>query len=63
MVREGTRGLEVQPGGPVLAGIELGVVLPGPALKEGAIDDQLGGGFRSSIVGTLLFRPEAISDP
>ena len=44
--REGTRGLEVQPGGPVRAGIELGVVLPGPALKEGAIDDQLGGGVQ-----------------
>lgn len=46
VVREGTRGLEVQPGGPVRAGIELGVVLPGPALKEGTIDDQLGGGVQ-----------------
>ena len=30
----------------MLAGVQLGVVGPGPALKEGAIDDQLHGGIQ-----------------
>ena len=30
----------------MLAGVQLGVVLPGPALKQGAVDDQLGRGVQ-----------------
>ena len=30
----------------MLAGVELRVVFPGPALQEGAVDDQLGGGVQ-----------------
>ena len=30
----------------MLTGVQLGVVLPGPALKQGAVDDQLGRGVQ-----------------
>ena len=30
----------------MLTGVELRAVLPGPALKQGAVDDQLGGGVQ-----------------
>ena len=30
----------------MLTGVELGAVLPGPALKQGAVDDQLGRGVQ-----------------
>lgn len=40
----GAGNLDVQSGGPVLTRVELGVVLPGPALKQGAVHDQPGGG-------------------
>ena len=38
--------MDVYSGGPVFAGVQLGVVGPGPALKQGAVDDQLGGGVQ-----------------
>ena len=46
VAREGAGDLDVQSGGPVLAGVQLRVFGPGPALKEGAIDDQLHGGIQ-----------------
>ena len=36
----------VQSGGLAFTGVQLGVVLPGPALKEGAVHDRLGRGVR-----------------
>ena len=46
VAREGAGDLDVQSGGPVLAGVQLRVFGPGPALKQGAIDDQLHGGIQ-----------------
>lgn len=37
--------LHIESGGLVLTGVELGVIGLGPALKEGAVDDQLAGGI------------------
>ena len=42
----GAGDLDVHSGGLVLAGVQLGVVSPGPALKQGAVDDQLHGGIQ-----------------
>ena len=46
VAREGAGDLDVQPRGPVPTGVELRAVLPGPALKQGAVDDQLGRGVQ-----------------
>ena len=35
--------LHIESGGPMFTGVELGVIGLGPALKEGAVDDQLAG--------------------
>ena len=39
VAREGAGDLDVEPGGLVLAGVQLGVILPGLALQQGAVDD------------------------
>lgn len=53
--------LDTQPGRLVLARVQLGVVLPRPALQQGAVHDQLGYGVqRSSTVGTWSLRAWAI---